>query len=505
MIDWHELGFHICAAASNGEEALEMACRFEPDLIICDLKMPVMDGLQLIQASKEKNIDCEFLVISNYEDFDYVRSALVSGAADYILKISISPEVLTAQLQKMKEKLDQKLEEKQTHTSDKNTLLLHQERSAAWRDFFIHKSYPLKILSDVEGNSFQGIGPYAMCFISFDWYSQNLETLPGGDLIRSTLKNVLEQIDRRRIIFFSSSDILLVIPEEELALHHNSIAGLAARTMQLFQYYMSLTPAILYKSQIPDILQARTAYHQMHDLLELDFYQKLELIDADTCKTASYMPGISYKELASDILSHGEDQLEYATRRSDDLLKACGEAHILPTKVIQYFLRLIGELEYHASAVTLQAHDSIADSAEYIRNAVSQEEFLQYLTDVYRALFVPEKKAASSSSVKSPEVASAISYIQNHYNRKISLTSVAEQVGLSSGYLCRIFKEETGQSITSYINHLRMVQAASLLNAGNDYIKEVAMLVGFDDQLYFSRMFKRYYGVTPSEYRNSSR
>ena len=71
MIDWESLGFHICATASNGEEALEMAERFHPDLMICDLKMPVMDGIDLIKATKDKKMDCEFLVISNYEDFNF--------------------------------------------------------------------------------------------------------------------------------------------------------------------------------------------------------------------------------------------------------------------------------------------------------------------------------------------------------------------------------------------------------------------------------------------------
>lgn len=116
MIDWESLGFHICATASNGEEALEMAERFHPDLVICDLKMPVMDGIDLIKAAKDKKMDCEFLVISNYEDFNYVRTALVLGASDYILKVSISPEELTSQLQKVKTKLEDKQAKKNRKT-----------------------------------------------------------------------------------------------------------------------------------------------------------------------------------------------------------------------------------------------------------------------------------------------------------------------------------------------------------------------------------------------------
>ena len=70
MLDWGSLGFHICGTASNGQEALEMAERMHPDLIICDLKMPVMDGIDLIRTAKDRSMNCEFLVISNYEDFN---------------------------------------------------------------------------------------------------------------------------------------------------------------------------------------------------------------------------------------------------------------------------------------------------------------------------------------------------------------------------------------------------------------------------------------------------
>jgi len=178
MIDWNTLGFHICATASNGEEALDMACRFHPDLIICDLKMPIMDGIELIREVQKKEIPCEFLVISNYEDFNYVRTALVLGAADYILKVSISPEELTAQLQKIKEKLDQKAREDEKNLQTSQEFIHNQERHAAWREFFANKHYELDTLCSVTNFSAEKLEPFALCQISFDWYTQNLEPLP---------------------------------------------------------------------------------------------------------------------------------------------------------------------------------------------------------------------------------------------------------------------------------------------------------------------------------------
>ena len=149
-VDWEKLGIGEVKDYENGQQAWEAYQQERPDLILTDLKMPVMDGIDLIKATKDKKMDCEFLVISNYEDFNYVRTALVLGASDYILKVSISPEELTSQLQKVKTKLEDKQAKKEPEDSVE-TSLLHQERHAAWREFFTPKSYPLENLLSITG------------------------------------------------------------------------------------------------------------------------------------------------------------------------------------------------------------------------------------------------------------------------------------------------------------------------------------------------------------------
>ncbi len=504
MIDWNALGFHICATASDGQEALDMTCRYHPSLIICDLKMPVMDGIELIREVQKKNIPCEFLVISNYEDFNYVRTALVLGAADYILKVSISPEELTGQLRKIREKLDQKAEEDEKNMQTSREWLHHQERHAAWREFFTNGNYSLETLCSVTDFPAKNLEPFAICQISFDWYAQNLESLPSIDLIQSTLKNALEHFDRRRIILFSTSNTLLLIPESELRLHQSTLAGLAARIAQLFQYYMSLSPAILYQDHIPDLTEARRIYHNFQDLLELCFYGPLGQVEGCSLSASSAVPDLSYKELAAELLAVADSaRLEYASRRMKNLLDNCQHEHVLPSKIIQYCVRFLGELEYYIADVSSVTHDQIADSTEFMRNSLNREELEKNMLDALTVLFAPEPAAKHSSENYSPEVSQILSYIQNNYHRKISLAAVSEHIGLSAGYLCRIFKEETGISINACINNLRMTKAGKLLKDKNSYIKEVAISVGFEDQLYFSRLFKRYYGMTPSEYRSA--
>ena len=503
MIDWESLGFHICATASNGEEALEMAERFHPDLMICDLKMPVMDGIDLIKTAKDRKMDCEFLVISNYEDFNYVRTALVLGASEYMLKVSISPEELTSQLQKIKTKLEEKQAQAQKEPENSvEASLLHQERHAAWREFFTHKSYPLENLLSITGIDISDLGPLALCEISFDWYVQQLETLPDTDLIRNTLKNALEHYDQRRIIFFSPGNTLIVLPQKELERHQSTIAGLSARIEQLFRYYMPVCPAIICQDGLADLLEARKAYHHFQDLLDLTFYGALGQIRADDYQLTTTVPDVSYKDLVSEILSHADETcLDYASERIHELLQKCCDQNVMPPKLIQYFVRFLSELEYRLTDVSAASHDMIAESYEHIRNDVTLEELERHLEEVLKTVFTAADSKPNAADQYSAEVLQSLSYIQDNYSKKISLASVADHVGLSSGYLCRIFKDETGVSINSYINNLRMTRAGELLADKNSYIKEVAISVGFEDQLYFSRLFKRYYGVTPSEYR----
>lgn len=212
-------------------------------------------------------------------------------------------------------------------------------------------------------------------------------------------------------------------------------------------------------------------------------------------------PGIPYKELSSTIQNYpGGDRASFALEKITEFLDSCRREYVPPSKAIQYCIRFLDNLEYHLPGTTLPAHDQLSDLADAMRKAISLKELIRYITDALPIIFSPGAYN-TSRTVLSPEIAQAVDYIQTNYSRKISLTSVSDHVGLSSSYLCRIFKEETGLSMNTYINNLRMSKAGELLSDKDSYIKEVAISVGFEDQLYFSRLFKRYYGVTPSEYR----
>lgn len=227
-------------------------------------------------------------------------------------------------------------------------------------------------------------------------------------------------------------------------------------------------------------------------------------MNAHNVSVTTSIPELTYRELATRILAlPTAERLSRSEEHIKELLNTCRQQHVVPDKVIQYSVHLLVELEYQLSEIPASAHDQLVECADFMRNAISQEELEQHLFHALQVMFSPESSAQATTDQYSLEVEQSIAYIKENYMRKISLASVAEHVGLSSGYLCRIFKDETGGSINTYINNLRMNKAGELLSDKNSYIKEVAVAVGFEDQLYFSRLFKRYSGLTPSEYRAS--
>lgn len=309
ILPWEEHGFFICGTASNGLEAVPLIEKHHPDIIITDLKMPEMDGLELIRFLKEKEYPGEILVLSNYEDFDSVRSALLLGAADYLLKIKIQPDTLLACLNKTTKKMQ--------NTADRKDSILKTDITEPITDHLL--------------SFFQG---------------------------EESLDSFIERYGAEKFGFMKHSCAVCYVTFEKFL------------SNDAFSISANLLRDMPYKENLKNYEEARTTY--------------------------------------------------------------------------QDFLHSEGH----------------------------------YKNDVAKTL----------------------TYIENNYMHRLTLSSISANVNLSTSYLCRVFKSEVGTSITSYLNNLRIRKAATLIKENTFSLKEISVMVGIDDQLYFSRLFKKCMGISPSEY-----
>lgn len=367
ILPWEEYGFFICGTAGNGLEALSLIEKQHPDVIITDLKMPGMDGLELIRTLKEKNYPGEILVLSNYEDFDSVRSALLLGAADYLLKIKIQADTLLACLNKTTEKLQKKAGEKspvpeETISENRNRLLLSFFQGDSSLTSFIQENRETK-LGFMEKSC-------AICYVTFEKFLSNDAFSISANLLRDMILDAVQGALQPYILVLNDYSALVVFSQRELTVSQIKVEQLVKKLYNRFTMYQSFAPDMPYQENLKNYEEARKIYQSFHQ----------------------------------------------------------NEGH--------------------------------------------------YKNDV----------------------AKTIAYIEENYMHRLTLASISANVNLSSSYLCRVFKSEVGISITSYLNNLRIRKAATLIKEQALSLKEISAMVGIDDQLYFSRLFKKCMGISPSEY-----
>lgn len=367
ILPWEEYGFFICGTAGNGLEALSLIEKQHPDVIITDLKMPGMDGLELIRTLKEKNYPGEILVLSNYEDFDSVRSALLLGAADYLLKIKIQADTLLACLNKTTEKLQKKAGEKspvpeETISENRNRLLLSFFQGDSSLASFIQENRETK-LGFMEKSC-------AICYVTFEKFLSNDAFSISANLLRDMILDAVQGALQPYILVLNDYSALVVFSQRELTVRQIKVEQLVKKLYNRFTMYQSFAPDMPYQENLKNYEEARKIYQSFHQ----------------------------------------------------------NEGH--------------------------------------------------YKNDV----------------------AKTIAYIEENYMHRLTLASISANVNLSSSYLCRVFKSEVGISITSYLNNLRIRKAATLIKEQALSLKEISAMVGIDDQLYFSRLFKKCMGISPSEY-----
>lgn len=504
-IPWADHGYTICATASDGAEALSLVKQHNPELIITDLKMPNMDGLTLIQTLNEQKYKGEILVISNYEDFDYVRSALVLGAFDYILKVSIQEETLIPYLAKIKEKLDTRASQSYGPDTIKKAKEqdLHRQYQQALSDYLNDITvkdigfHTLLSGPDPESEAF------AACYLCFEPYTKEQADIFSSNTILNTLREAFDVIPGNDILFFNKSNVLILLPMASLQEKKLVLTTFLKQLPSTFRLYMSIQPIIIFEENILGFASLRDWYHTFLNILELRFYEKLALIHASERKPLHYINFIYYKDLAQTLQKNNSIRMDESVSEIDSILTRCKDLCILPEVTKTFFEKTIELLEYLNRNLDIQVHEYLIDKKEAIRNCHTVAELKTLVSISLKVMYEPITLCRPTKAQYKPETRKIIEIINRNYNKKISLNSISEEVNLSPSYLCRMFKSDVGMSVTAYINKLRMEKAGELIRIQDPYtyMKEIAVSVGIEDQLYFSRMFKKYFGLTPSEYR----
>ncbi|MEJ3720224.1 response regulator transcription factor [Paenibacillus polymyxa] len=521
IIDWGDCGFRIVDTAENGREALEKFGEHRPELVIVDIRMPGMSGLEVIQSIRQMNGEpFHFLILSGYADFNYARQAMGFGVDGYLLK-PVDEEEMTLELKRVRqsienEKGDGKWGSPSSHERDWIEALLFPVHSEHPRDNVEPSHRASKQADHQSGAGKHGQQP---ALPALDWSSYQVILLdlriPDWDRQARQLaaKQRLAELCRdqdRGIVFEAGIYTGLLLPAM-LKTEQDAVQLLAAWRQELKPWVNEIYGAA--GAPVDILSDIPRSFEQALRLLERTFLFRAERImlpeDLHEWETVH-----AEMDEASDRAS--DDPMRYAEKLYYALDMANGKAATRVIKDMEIQFPQIYRTESAIKAAFAQtftlALNKYAAGQEHSRTVL--EEHSNLITNVYAYSTLGELVDHSLEHVlqwigqtdtggKEIIMKQMIDFIHGHYDENLRLELLADMFNYNSGYLGKLFKSHTGEAFNAYLDKVRIERARELLAQGIK-VHQVAGRVGYANADYFHSKFKKYVGMSPSSYRNQT-
>jgi two-component system response regulator YesN len=493
LVDWAKYGFTVIGDASNGREAVEKQKALSPDLILIDIRMPGMDGLQAIEEVRKTDKVCHILILSGYADFSYAKQAIVHNVDGYILK-PIDEDELESYVERISDQLikqsEMQLGSKQTSVLLREEML--QQLASGKLDIETSDSQQFKSLLGPEAKYYQ--------LLLIELYSRE-HSLTMNATLKKKLADIVQQ---KQLGWVFSAEPYIGILLKDYLLQNGSREQMrewieeACGTRVRFAAAASVPVRELLELQnwstaVRGLLKQRFMLQgqQIHiasltDGQQQPGHEQTDELDIDTlAQKLYYMIEIGHKEgidkavqEASDhICSHDNNEQSVKSSWAQLLTIVLNKAATSNPQVsVQEDLTMITALylAFHYDEMIVQLRQRLADLALKIGKSDNLS-VMKQMTD----------------------------FIERHYNENIKLETLADLFNYNSGYLGKMFKNYTGEHFNTYLDHVRIQHAIELLQEGLK-VHQVSERVGYANVDYFHSKFKKYKGVSPSSFKSVS-
>lgn len=513
FIDWENHGFKIVGEARNGEEALKVCEEISPDIILTDIKMPKMEGIDLIKEIKNRWSHIQVIVLTCVNEFDILQQALRLGVKDYFLKLSFDPNQLLDILERVKQNLDL---EQQT--------LSHLNEHITEQTPPMHLWFPLKedFYRNAVRDQLQKLEPqvplninesaHRLFIIKKDCVYHNKEDFLElkGNLLKSSVINVLEEVLGRECnsdVIEINDNIYVAICQFDNEWDKTSIEQLVLEIQHSLKRFLNYGCSIGI-SQLGNALENfYMLYSQGVQALNQKFYKGHNSINF-------YEEIPSRKENIQELLTtQDEDKLmdELATFQFNqvrmkglDIIDAILQDGMWrPEDFKTVFLEFI----IPWMKLFKQYKGSLKEVIDQQLNPIQDIDSLETLEDIkiwyqdYTNLMEKLIRNATKRLHRRDEIEKAKEYVKNNYHLDINIKDVSKMVGFNSSYFSHLFKKETKLGFSEYLTKVRLQEAQKLLKGSTSTITEIAENVGYNDVAYFRKIFRQHFKKSPSEYR----
>lgn len=507
-----ELEYEIVGETTDGMSALALIEEVCPDIVITDIRMPGLSGIELLSKAREKGIGAEFIIVSGYQDFQYAQSAIQYGAAAYLLK-PIKADELNESLRQAKKKQgeNQKLKNRiadMEYTIAKNRSMRRKQLLALWSD---RQQYPDKL--DLQKQKEEILSVYqfpensclGLLILKIDmeepadkkFIEENLEVL-SEKYCRCIEENCW---DLETFCRDSRCYLLFCLEKKRYSALIKELDGLTRDRPS--QYHMYQVTAAM-----GEAVETADEISYMFLSAEYALMQRLsigtgKLIRYHKTENLSKETGLSAEEkqkIDRVLYERKPSKLEEVFQRL--YREALGKYRQDPFLIRQF---LEAAMDYGSSCLKNYMGDKGAVSEDledivYKMDTCSSNDEMFVVCQDYMVHLAEWVQKRQKDGISRP-IKSMKAYIREHYGENISLEEIVAYAELSYAYGSSIFKKETGMTITAYLTHVRMEEAQRLIRETNLTINEISGKVGYMDARYFSKLFIKTVGVKPVDYR----
>lgn len=506
MGHWEDMNVKVCGTAVNGLDALGIIEDEKPDIVITDVKMPIMDGLELTRQAKELDSEIHIILLSGYDDFRYAQQAVKLGAQEYLLKpadidelrgaVKRSCKLIEEERKKYYDRLE--LEKKLVSSMPlmraeylSGLIKKNDFKAEAIKERFLY----LGIELDTEGFCVLLFAP------EYDDDTNADEILVYG--IINIIEEITNEYAKSCVFKCEKNRICAIVNQTEERL---GIYDMARRCQELIARHLNIGLSVGMGEYFKNITDIFRAYETADAALENRFVLgRNSIIDFDTMETEisglSEYPYKEEEELISYALAGAQPMVQVKLTEYFDKLDGMGSlsAEDLHTGMICFALEILRKLRF-AGIDADKLTDKNADYIKLINSAETYDEIKNTVRDILfgAAKYMYDKKMTEAEDVQQK----VIDYIDEHYtDPDISLTQIAKHFYISTSYLSVIIKKTCNEGFSKRLVRMRIDRAKILLLQNTDEkIYNVAEQVGFKDRRYFSDTFKKYTGYTPKDY-----
>ena len=504
--------------AENGLMALRLQEEHPIDVVITDIRMPDMDGLELIQEMQKKNNQIKFVVLSGYAEFSYAETAIRLGVKAYLLK-PVSNDDLKAAFDKaykemeqtasvrqevqMKKRMDR---EKQVYQQEKalNALFSSQEAGAVTREQLCKLcGYDEKMWA----GGAESVLYLAILHINKESFEHQRFRPVDHELVRFMIRNIFEEIQApcEKLLVNSLSDTRqmygIFIGDDKKKLRME-VERIYLRMRSVLEKKMGIYLTIgvsRCRSQLEgkETSEARQALKQriIYGKANIYFYEDIRILGEQEFP-------VSQLHLLEQYIEHNEIfKVKNLVQEifSEELVKKYGSAYL---RIM--WIRILNLLLHH-----YERRGRNAAEIEKMLQNYNLLDRIQSLQEIRQKIIEMVMECVSTESVADANARSkiqmAIGYIQEHFAENLTVNVLAEHYGMSPNYFSSMFKKDMSRSAVNYITELRINQARELLYHSELSVVDISKKVGYEDSQYFFRVFKKYLGMTPLQYREESR